>query len=52
MTILDKIFRRRKKKKKKEIKQNWIKVENFDNYFCVIFDHYYKSFVSRKKTGC
>ena len=35
-TILDKIFRRKKKKKKKEIKQNWIKVENFDNNFSFI----------------
>ena len=35
----------------KEIKQNLTGTENFDNCFCVIFDCYYKSFISAKKTG-
>ena len=33
-----------------EIGQNWKGVKNFDN-FCVIFDRYYKSFISGKRLG-
>ena len=40
-TILDKIFRTKKK-----INSNQTGAENFDNCFCVIFDSYYKSFIS------
>ena len=35
----------------KEIKENWTWTENFDNYFCLIFDHYHKIFISGKRNG-
>ena len=34
----------------KKIKKNWAEVEKLDNCFCVIFDHYYESFIFRTKT--
>ena len=34
-----------------EIKQNWTGQENFEIYFCVIFDHYYQFFIYGRKTG-
>ena len=37
--------------KTKEIQQNWTETENFDNYFCAIFDCSYKLFISGRKTG-
>ena len=37
--------------KSEEIKQNWTIEENFDNYFYVMFDRYYKSFISGWKTA-
>ena len=36
----------------KEIKQNWARARNFDNYFRVIFSRYYGSFISGWKTWC
>ena len=30
----------------KEIKQNWAGGENFDNSLIVVFDHYFKRFIS------
>ena len=37
--------------KNKEIKQKWTQTEKFGNYFCVIFECYYKSYSSGSKTG-
>ena len=37
--------------KTKDIKQNWTVIENLDNCFYVIFDCYYKSLISGRKTG-
>ena len=37
--------------KRKESKQNWKGAKNFDNWFCVIFDHCYKSYIARRNTG-
>lgn len=37
-TIPDKRFGKRQRKK---IKQNWTRPTNFNNFFCVIFDHHY-----------
>ena len=35
----------------KGIKQNWTGAKDIDNCICLIFDHFYKSFVSVRKTG-
>ena len=35
----------------KEVKENWTGGENVDDCFCIIFNFYYKSFISRVKTG-
>ena len=37
--------------KSKDTKQNWTGIENFDFCFCVIFDCYYLSLISGRKTG-
>ena len=36
----------------KEVKQNWARAEDFGNYFRVIFNRYYRSFISGRKTWC
>ena len=35
----------------KEIKQNCLVLKHFDVYLCLIFDHYYQSFISGTVTG-
>ena len=32
-----------------EYKQNWTRVENFDNTFCLIFNHSYKNVIFGRK---
>ena len=34
------------------MKQNCTAPENFDIWFCIIFDSYYQSFIYGKKAGC
>ena len=35
----------------KEIKENWTGLGNFEICLCVIFDCYYQTFISTRKTG-
>lgn len=34
-----------------QIRQNWTETENLDICFCLIFDGYYKSFISGREPG-
>ena len=36
-------------KQGKEIRQNWTAPETFDIWVCVIFDHYFKTFISGRE---
>ena len=40
----------KKLEQSKEVKQNWTGAENFENYFCLDFQVYYKSFIFGRKT--